>query len=177
MDNSQLLELGPPNFTTEMAPQILNAWKSFSAKKNIPSRKEVDPLKIPAKLLPYIWIYKFDPDKNSYQRVFAGEEITNAWKKTTQNPYIEEFMDEASVTLVREHWNYLRENLALSHYIQTAESDFRYTERLSLPLADENGNLNYIFGCTYYERMPYPTKESAPPSNPEHLRIFSLSSI
>ncbi len=64
-----VLNDGPPHFKSEIATSIYEAWKSFIQDgEKIPKRINIDPLAIPPKLLPFIWIYEYVEDLDSYRQ-------------------------------------------------------------------------------------------------------------
>lgn len=161
MYDESMLQDGPPKLTTSMSSSIYQAWDSFRGSNKIPHRSEIDPLLFPKNLVPYIWIYEFDEEHDSFRRVLAGEEVIQAWGKTTSHPLLEDFMTKECAIEVRQHWLFLCKVPALSYFTETANMFYSHIERIAFPIINNDGQVNVIFGCSYYKKER--TNDAVPP--------------
>ncbi len=74
---------------------------------------------------------------------------------------------------VKKRWNFIRSTPAISYYDLSNQDDYRYTERITMPIADRHGVAKYIFGCSYYERFRS-MDASDPPMISDNITIFKL---
>ncbi|MTI10578.1 PAS domain-containing protein [Curvivirga aplysinae] len=147
------LKEGPATFPTRMSNEIYQAWLNFAPDKKIPARNDIDPLSIPKKYISNVWIYEYVTELNTYRQTLAGQNIKDAWQETKNCPLISDFMDSESVESVMTRWKFIRETPAAAYYSVTTDDEFKYTERIYLPMCDKYGDVNYIFGCSIYERL------------------------
>lgn len=173
MYDDSMLQEGSPEFTTPMASSIYQAWESFRGENRIPHRRDIDPLVFPKKMVPYIWIYEFDKEHNSFRRVLAGEEIIQAWGKTSSHPLLEDFMSEESAIEVKQHWLFLCKTPAISYFIETSNIFFSYIERVAFPIMNNDGQVDVIFGCSYYKKER--SNDAVPPKiNHQATTLFKI---
>ncbi|WP_420549395.1 PAS domain-containing protein [Curvivirga sp.] len=167
------LQEGPPTFPTRMANEIFQAWLNFAPNKKIPARNDIDPLSIPKKYISNVWIYEYVSELDTYRQTLAGQNIKEAWQETKKSPLIGEFMEQESVDSVMSRWKFIRETPAVAYYSITTDDEFKYTERIYLPMNDKYGQVNYIFGCSIYERLRG-IDAALPPQGKKNALLFKI---
>ena len=167
------LRSGPPNFPSNMAIEIYKAWANFAPDKRIPYRKDIDPLLIPKQYISSVWVYEYVPEKDSYRQVIAGQDIRDAWPNMPTEPFLEDFMSGETLRNIKQRWHFIRTTPAISYYNIDKKGDFKFTQRIVLPLCDEHGDISYVFGCSIYERLNG-FETQAPPTDWHETYLYKI---
>ncbi|MBP5858846.1 PAS domain-containing protein [Marivibrio halodurans] len=143
---------------------MIAAWAMARADgAPVPFKRDFDPIAIP-RLLPHIWIYRFDPELDDFVCRLAGERINLAWGAVSLRG--QRFRD---IVGVKNHASALRRWLDV---IQTPLVQYgmqedplggtNHAERLVLPMASEGGTVDYTIGLSLYERRQTDHKLTPP---------------
>lgn len=141
-----------PDFVSPQVGDVFAHWCSIRRGRLVPRRDDIDPGRI-ASALPHVWIYRWRPERRSFQNVLAGEEIHHAWTFSIRGKFIDEmFGDEA--TILRDRWFDLLQRPAIAYGRLSGDprnARYKGAERLSLPLVDQEGQPYGVFGITIYD--------------------------
>lgn len=156
---------------------FLQAWRMARGDLVMPLRNAFDPMTVRG-LLPYLWIYRFDPDRDDYVVRLAGEEINNAWGRSIKGLTMREVVGDQDYPIMRERWDTIL-GTPLIHYGASSERlsalDTRRAERMLTPLADNDGTPNHILGISLYRISP--TDTSHPSLEPEDITQIPCSEV
>lgn len=134
-------------FESEHISALFDHWLSLWSPGNIPRRKSIDPTAFP-RSLPYIWIYRllYDGDFNC---VLSGEEINAAWGRNIKGMSSREIIGvEYDTTHPR--WLAVINYPAILYLSQLELGLPKRSERIALPLADDDGVIRSIIGLSIY---------------------------
>lgn len=156
---------------------FLQAWREARGDALIPKRSAFDPMAVRS-LLPFLWIYRFETERDDYVVRLAGEEINNAWGRSIKGMTMREVVGDADYPVMRERWGNIL-GVPLIHYGASSERlsalDTRRAERMLTPLADNDGTPNHILGISLYEISP--TDSSRPSLEPEDITQIPCSEV
>lgn len=133
---------------------MLAAWSAArDGGEPVPRKRAFDPMTVPH-LLPHIWIYRFDPAIDDFVCQLAGERINLAWGVTSlRGRSLREIVGADNQTAARRRWL----DVIRAPLIQYGRQDdplggTNHAERLVLPMASEDGTIDYTIGLSLYER-------------------------
>lgn len=141
-----------PTFVDNKVADVFAHWLASRRGRLVPRRDDINPGLIAA-CLPYVWIYRWRPERQSFQNVLAGEEINYAWTFSIRGKFIEELFGDDAPALCR-RWLDLLHRPAIAYGRLSGElrqGRYKRAERLNLPLVDNAGEPYGIFGITIYE--------------------------
>lgn len=158
-----------PLVTDDPLIQIfLDHWLSIRENGHIPKRSAVDPTKIPL-CLPKVWIYGHLPDEDDFICRLAGSDINSAWGRSINGRRTSTLFSDANHAVLKHRWKFIMETPAImqSRFTTLRDTSFKRAERLTLPLANDNGCPAFIFGITNYvfDRPQENDKDVAPPDS------------
>jgi len=136
-------------------PRIGDVYAHWLASRNgrlVARREDIAPGAI-VSCLPHVWIYRWRPERRTFQNVIAGEEINYAWGFSIRDKFIEELFGPDTPILCR-RWLDLLERPAVAYGRLTGElahGRFKRAERLNLPLVGHDGGPYGILGITIYD--------------------------
>ena len=128
---------------------LLDHWVQLRGDRRMPSREEIDPTRIPA-CLPHIWICRRGDD-GEFVCVLAGEEVQQAWGYSIMNRPLAEVFGDEYWSDVRGRLAKVLETPAIQHANFQIDERFKSVERLSLPVADRDGQPVQILGGSVYQ--------------------------
>lgn len=156
---------------------VFSHWLAAREGQLVPRRDRISPAAM-APCLPCVWIYRWLPERKTFQNVLAGEEINLAWSFSIRGKSMEELFG-SDCDKLRQRWIELLDRPAISYGRLTSElSQGRYkrAERLNLPLRDNDGKPYGILGITIYDfdRL-HPEQTQIPP--PLEIAIVPCSAL
>jgi hypothetical protein len=140
-----------PAFVDERVEAVFGHWLSCRRGRLVPRRSDLSPGAIAA-CLPHVWIYRWRPERDSFQNVLAGEEINQAWTFSIQGKFLDELFGPNAPVLQR-RWLELLSRPAVAYGRLAGDmghAHYKRAERLSLPLVDDAGGPYGIFGISIY---------------------------
>ena len=141
-----------PAFADERIGLVFSHWLEIRHGQLVPRRQDISPGAI-ATCLPWVWLYRWRPERNSFQNVLAGEEILQAWAVGIQGQFIDTLFP-ADWQALRDRWLDQLRRPAIAYGRLGAELSpgrYKMAERLNLPLVDGEGEPYGIFGITIYD--------------------------
>ena len=129
-------------------------WLDRRGGKAMPSRRDIDPSRVPA-ILSYLFIYDYHPDTGRFYCRLAGEEIYAAAGVHGAKRFIEELFVSPTLERVRERYRRVVLTPAVIHTkgLMRVASGYRIPgERIVLPLARDGATSDGLIGATIYRR-------------------------
>ena len=145
---SSVEELPEPS---DAALQFIAAWKAARRRNLVPLKRNFDPLSIPH-LLPDIFMYRYDPESDSFVCRLAGERVNASWGYPITGKTSREILGEADAPMIEEIWHRIL-TTPLLHYgnAERLSGNLLYAaERVVAPLADDEGDVTIILGLSRY---------------------------
>ena len=145
---------------------FLHHWASWRGDAIVPKRSAVDPAALKT-CLPYLWIYRWVPEKQDFFCSLAGEAVNDAWGRSIRHHMIGDIMAQENADLLRLRYRHVIETPSIQvsrRPIQPHLHIGKDNERLILPLAHDDGGMFGVFGMTlyHYDRVT----EADKPINP-----------
>ncbi|MEQ8354814.1 MAG: PAS domain-containing protein [Kiloniellaceae bacterium] len=137
---------------------FLEAWRAARSGALVPRKRDFDPLNV-HRLLPYLWIYLYDRDEDTFICRLAGEQINAAWGYSIAGHLSQDIFGPRDNDVIVSIWKTILDT-PLVHYGKEealAGTSLYNAERLVLPLADESGGINFILGFSRYSFGRSPT--------------------
>jgi len=132
---------------------MYNYWLDIHPAEGIlPSRADFDPLDVHL-LLPKIWMFDVHHDPLRFKFRLVGTEIAKFIQVDPTGEWLLDAFPDAIASGAHENYCYVANDKS-AHYRGGAPQyivpDYRYVERLLLPLVDENQQCNMILGISVY---------------------------
>lgn len=147
---------------SELIATVFDHWKSLWAPGVVPKRSAIDPTAIP-KALTFCWIYRLEDDGDFYC-ILAGEEINLAWGRRIKGLSSREIIGDDHVE-AHPRWLTVINRPAIYFLSQSKLDMPKKTERLVLPVAEDDGSIRCVFGVSHYE-YEYREVDDAPRAEP-----------
>lgn len=132
--------------------EFLSAWRAARRGTMVPFRRDFDPLSIP-RLLPHIWLYRYEPAAGDFVCRLAGEEVNAAWGRSIRGETLRTVVGEADHPTVFRRWQQIV-SVPLLHYGSAVERlsalELRSAERLLVPLASDDETVDGVLGLSLY---------------------------
>ncbi len=117
-------------------------------------RADLDPTEIPW-ILPFIWLYDYEPESRRLRCRLAGERIRETYPMNIVGMCLDEFLPASEWPEIRTHYFGVLEGPAIGHargrVYRPALSQGGYVERVIMPLSDETGSrVTMLVGATLY---------------------------
>ncbi|WP_420549471.1 PAS domain-containing protein [Curvivirga sp.] len=141
----------------EGARILLHHWSEiYEREDRLPQRTDIDPLSF-IKFTPYIWIIK-RVSKSEYIYRLVGDHIIENFGMEIAGVYLHDFFSGEMLDAMMTFLNTVtdQKTAALHHgyrHLPTCDYPVQY-ERLSLPLANQEGKVRYIIGYTFFYGIP-----------------------
>lgn len=155
-----MTEASPPGSSVEARlpgadPRIfefLDAWRSARRGTMVPYRHDFEPMSV-VKLLPHVWLYRYEPEHADFVCRLAGEEVNAAWGHSIRGETLRRVLGEADHPTVFRRWQQIV-SVPLLHYGSAVERlsamETRSAERLLLPMASDDDTVDYVLGLSLY---------------------------
>lgn len=132
--------------------EFLDAWRAARRGTLVPQRADFDPLRVP-RLLPHVWLYRYEPDRDDFVCRLAGEEVNAVWGRSIRGLALKQIVGEADHPTVLRRWRMIV-SVPLLHYGSAVERlsalESRSAERLLLPLASGGERVDHVLGLSLY---------------------------
>lgn len=151
---------------------FLEAWKQARNGRLVPFRHDFEPLHVP-RLLEFVWIYQYRPERGDYVCQLAGERINENWGRSIKGLTLREIVGEVDHPILMERWKLLLETPLVQYGSfsewQTAVQSFS-AERLLLPMASRDGEVDTVLGLALYQ-IALPDPSRSPPYASNIIRV------
>lgn len=131
---------------------FLRVWREARAGRLVPLKRDIDPIRFP-RLLPYVWLYRFDPERDDFVCRLAGEEVNGAWQRSIKGLTLREIVGDKDQPTIRGRWDQIISE-PLVQYGAAVERLTALTlhraERMLVPLASDDGTCDHILGLSLY---------------------------
>lgn len=119
-------------------------------------KQDIDPIALKS-CLPNVWLHRYRPESDDFLCVLAGEQVNNAWGGSIANKTLIEIMrpEQYDLTLAR-----YRQVIGLPavqvvrRTILPSAATAKDTERVIVPVCDDDGRPAGVFGMTLYHFDP-----------------------
>ena len=132
---------------------LLDYWIDARGDRPVPYRRDIDPMAVP-RLLPNMWIYRWDDDADDFVCKLAGETLRQAWGYSIAGMRMRDFIAAPDYPTVRERWLRII-TVPMAHYGSANEKltdpGLMRAERLILPLASDDGTVSHVMGLSLYK--------------------------
>lgn len=132
--------------------EFLAAWMAARKGKLVPLRGDFDPTGVPS-LLGSVWLYRFEPERGDYYCRLAGEDVKAAWHGNLRGLSLREIVGADDHAVVMERWRRIVAGPLIQYGAaaeQGGDGRQRRVERMVLPLASDNGELDHMLGLSLY---------------------------
>lgn len=131
--------------------ELLDAWLAFRRGRVVPRKSDFDPLAV-VKLMPFIWLYRFDTELGDFICRLAGEEVNRAWHGSIKDKTLRQVVGEKDHLAVLERWRFIIETPAIHYGLgreRLSELQNWQAERLILPLEGQE-RVDHLVGVSLY---------------------------
>ncbi len=117
-------------------------------------RADIDPTEIPW-ILPFIWLYDYEPEGRRLRCRLAGESIRETYPMNIVGMCLDEFLPANELPEIHAHYLSVLDGASIGHargrVYRPALAQGGYVERVILPLTDESGlRVTMLIGATFY---------------------------
>jgi hypothetical protein len=145
--------------------RLLAYWLDLRGDKLVPRRAQLDPIAIPW-ALSHIWLLQLDLTVDRFRYRLAGESVQGIYEQNISGKTIFDLMDEDNAGIVDAKFHQICHEPCICHDIgpvYTKTDRPGLGERVILPLATDEGQNEFILGCTIYDWRGYldPSKDPA----------------
>ncbi len=131
---------------------FLRHWAERRGDGLVARRSAIDPAALKL-CLPYLWIYRWQPERQDFLCTLSGEAVNDAWGCSIRNHSLGEIMNPESAALLLRRYRHAVDTPAIQvsrRPIQPHLHLGKDSERLILPLVDDAGAIFGVFGMTLY---------------------------
>lgn len=158
---------------------VYESWMTSRKGNIVPYKSDIDPLMF-APALPFIWVYDYLAEERNFRSRLAGEEVQLAWGIQTVGHLLSDYLIESHREEVLGRWVSLMETPKIQLGVLSKLGKGR-VERLCLPVADSDGNLNLLYGATNYRDGSAVERELTSSGYPDAMveldRIYQVKCI
>lgn len=134
--------------------ELLRFWEHARGKRPMPSRADMDPLKLGPVLLPHILLIdvEHEPEVRFRWRLI-GTHITTVLNRDMTGAYWDEIYDGKSLATMQLRADWVlqhRRPLRATGHATSRGRDFETLEALHLPLSDDGAKINMIIAASVY---------------------------
>lgn len=154
-------------FAARLASQVLRDvfayWQRRRGTRPMPARADIEPMDIP-QLLPHVFIHDVIAAPRDYRARLLGTAIGERYGQDHTGKLIGDIFPEPTLSLVRRIFGTVVGERRPAHAtgpVVWRHDEYSVFEAVFLPLADDAGNVNMIFGALVFGlRGPGPAPES-----------------
>jgi hypothetical protein len=140
------------DWADERIGRFYGYWSGLRQGAAVPSVRVFDPIDI-APLLQYIWLARWDEEKQDFVYRLAGESVLAANRRQMRHQSLAEIYGDKTASRLRSRYQRICSTPLLFHSsgsVYDHLNRFGNGERLVLPLSDEAGRRTVVVGCTIY---------------------------
>lgn len=132
----------------------LAAWEKARGGRAMPSRSDIDPLQLPATLLPHILLIdvEYEPRLRFRWRLI-GTYITNILGRDSTGKYWDELYDEGVLTSLISGPNWVLQHqqpLRTTGAAPVSDKEFLHSENVEMPLSNDGKTVDVIMVASDY---------------------------
>lgn len=159
--------------------RFVSYWLGKRGPHVVTRRVDIDPTEIPW-ILPFIWLYDFEPEGQRLRCRLAGERICETYPMNIVGKCMDEFLPPSEWPDIRAHYFGVLEEPAIGHargsVYRPALSQGGYVERVIMPLTDESGSrVTMLIGATLYSLRSVASPEALVSQKRTLVPLASLS--
>ncbi|WP_416897562.1 MAG: PAS domain-containing protein [Minwuia sp.] len=128
-------------------------WRTARNGRLVPTQRDINPADI-RRLLADVWIYRYEPARNDFVCRLAGENINAAWGGSIRGLTLREVVGIDRHPEAIRRWRAIIEVPQIQYGVVDEVRDgveTRTGERLVLPLSDDDGHPDRVFGYSRYD--------------------------
>ena len=153
---------------------LLDHWLARRGDRVVPLRRDIDPLAF-KKLLPDCWIYRLR-DNGEFHCTLAGDEIRQSWNQTLMGRPAHHVIGAEDYRYIARRWLMVIERPALLYSTQRKMNIPKRSERLVLPVADDDGTVRQILGASRYDANR-DDDELSPSFRSDDVRVWEAATL
>lgn len=157
--------------------EFLNAWRAARGDNLLPKRPDFDPLTIP-RLMPCLWMYRYDHEADDFVVRLAGEEINAAWGHSIRGMPLRKVVGEADHPVVLKRWWEILKTPFIQYGAKSERMsalDMKRAERMVTPMTSAEGVPDHILGISLYTISP--VDQSKPALEPQDITRIPCSEV
>jgi hypothetical protein len=133
---------------------FMAAWRAIRGDRLVPRKVDFDPISVP-RLLPNLWIYRYDPQADDFTCTLAGEAVNKSWGGSIRGKRLREVVGDANHPRALSRWRAIIETPLVQYgRVRTdrpAHDDgLVEAERLILPFAGADDAIRDVIGLSLY---------------------------
>jgi hypothetical protein len=134
--------------------RFVQYWLDKGGPHSATRRADIDPTEMPW-ILPFIWLYDYEPEGQRLRCRLAGESIRETYPMNIVGMCMDEFLPASEWPDIRAHYLSVLDGTSIGHargrVYRPALSQGGYVERVIMPLSDESGmRITMLIGATFY---------------------------
>ncbi len=148
--------MAAPPFNLPIVDPTLKAlyrhWLQVRGDRPMPARRAIDPMAIP-EVLPNLFLYTYDPEKNRFYCRLAGEQINLMVGTVCSKRFLDQIFQPQVFKVVHQRYHAIvtRPTILHMHGVVRMANDLKVPgERLVLPLADDGVTGDALVGAAVY---------------------------
>ncbi|WP_282606640.1 PAS domain-containing protein [Pelagibius sp. Alg239-R121] len=142
------------SFAHPLLKEAYELWQRLSGARDLPSRRDLDPIQIPRPMLPHIQLLDIEAGPPArYHWRLIGTHITNALGRDSTGKYWDELYDESSLRSMSKGIAWIQTNrrpIRCFGQSDFAKKHFQSFEAIEMPLSDNLGNVGTVWIVAVY---------------------------
>lgn len=164
VDESVTTHATPPaNVVSESVLAVAGYWLSAGGDRFAVGRRDLDPLVLGPGVLPRLWLADADPARGDVRFRLAGEAINEMFGHSVRDRWLGELLPEGKAAVLRRRFARVLADPCVCYcrgVIRIDHERHGWSERLTLPIADDAGRLVHLLGVAHAEPAGAPGEAS-----------------
>lgn len=158
------LQPGYPAVQDRTVKSVLDVWRDCLFSRNrIPRKAELLPFRI-ARSLSAVWLYRHLPRQQDFECRVIGEDVLKAWPiRLGRGDRMSQLTQNDFYAKTYPRWRRVVVEPCIMHSLANRLDYVAASERLAVPLADDDDNICYLLGVTHFSEL----KDDLLPINPD----------
>lgn len=157
---------------------FLRTWMAARGDALVPCKTAFDPLSVP-RLLPFIWLYRFEAEVGDFVCRLAGESVNAAWGRSIRGQRLRDIIGARDHDTVFGRWQRIVGE-PLVHYganrERLSEQRIYRADRLLVPLRGEEAEVpDHVIGLSLYQMDPI--SPNRPPLQLEDIHLIHCADL
>lgn len=130
--------------------ELLSYWERRRGERAMPSRADMDPVDLPRRLLPHLFLVDVEDAPRRYRYRLVGTELTALMRRELKGQYIDEMPFLFRKFALPAYAEVMEKRTPVYREVNAIEALWRIRyKRLLLPLSSDGAHINMIFGAIF----------------------------
>ncbi|MBV9828470.1 MAG: PAS domain-containing protein [Alphaproteobacteria bacterium] len=133
----------------------LEYWRRKRGARTMPARRDIDPIDMPAEILPYLQIIEVLEDGRRFRYRLIGTALVEAFGSDYSGTYPEEVLSPARADFIEQVYRRVHETkrplFSRNKYVMQDNPSALMANRVYLPLSNDEVTVNFILGALSFD--------------------------